>query len=59
MIAGGPVGRYIVGIALGWRLLDNQDGGGLLRLEIGVQCLLGIILGMITTVSIVNRESQH
>lgn len=50
-IAGGPVGRYMGGLVLGWKAIDRADGGGSLRLEIGVLVGIGLILAMITTVS--------
>jgi hypothetical protein len=51
VIAGGPVGRYVGGMVLGWRELDKMDGGGAVRLGIGGLVGLGLILALITTVS--------
>ncbi|KAK6909471.1 hypothetical protein I203_103490 [Kwoniella mangroviensis CBS 8507] len=50
VIAGGPIGRYAGGIVLGWRKLDklDEDGGGLVRLNIGLMVGFGIILALIT-----------
>ncbi|WWD03592.1 hypothetical protein V865_001646 [Kwoniella europaea PYCC6329] len=50
VIAGGPIGRYAGGTVLGWRKLDklDEDGGGLVRLNIGLMVVFGIILALIT-----------
>jgi palmitoyltransferase len=39
------------GLVLGWKAIDRADGGGSLRLEIGILAGIGLILAMITTVS--------
>jgi hypothetical protein len=52
MIAGGPVGRYVGGMVLGWKELDRRDGGGgYLRVQIGILVGIGSLLGLITLVS--------
>ena len=50
VIAGGPVGRYVGGVLIGWKALDLVDGGGLVRLEIGVLVGIGWMLSGITAV---------
>jgi hypothetical protein len=53
------VGRWCIGLALGWRALDAADGGapaGILRLELGVATIIGFFLGAITAVSFVKLE---
>lgn len=52
VVAGGPVGRVIVGLFLGWRGLDQQDGGGpggVAAWEIGALALVGHLLALLTT----------
>jgi len=61
VVAAGPVGRYAVGLALGWHALDVADGGGpaqLLTLEIGLLVGISYILAAITSVcnSVVSRS---
>lgn len=51
VVAGGPVGRYVGGITLGWKQLDRVDGGGMMRLEVGILVGVGVCLALITTVS--------
>lgn len=50
IIAGGPVGRYIGGTILGWKALDREDGGGSLRVEMGILIGIGLILALMTAV---------
>jgi palmitoyltransferase len=47
----GPVGRYAVGLALGWRYLDAEDGGGVVSLEMGLLLFIGTLLSAMTMVS--------
>jgi hypothetical protein len=51
IVAGGPLGRYGVGIALAWREMDRRDGGGLFRLSSGILITLGLFLSAIAGVS--------
>lgn len=46
------MGRYMGGLVLGWKAIDRVKGGGTLRLEIGILVAIGLILAMITTVSL-------
>ncbi|WVR00351.1 hypothetical protein IAU59_007494 [Kwoniella sp. CBS 9459] len=53
VVAGGPVGRYAGGVILGWRELDRIDtaregGAGVMRLNVGLMLVFGIILAMIS-----------
>ena len=57
-IAGGPVGRYVGGIILGWRLLDQKEGRGHLRLEIGIITAIGLVLALMTLVR-AHRKNQE
>lgn len=52
IVAGGPVGRWIGGLVLGWRQLDRLDGGGAVRAS--VAALVGIG-GLISTICLVSR----
>ncbi|WWD19522.1 hypothetical protein CI109_103983 [Kwoniella shandongensis] len=52
VVAGGPVGRYVGGLILGWRELDRsagKNGAGLDRLGVGLMLAFGVILALITT----------
>ncbi|KAK8853108.1 hypothetical protein IAR55_003809 [Kwoniella newhampshirensis] len=50
IIAGGPVGRFVGGLILGWRELDRSedDGGGVMRLGVGLMVGFGLILALVT-----------
>ncbi|WWC91584.1 uncharacterized protein L201_006530 [Kwoniella dendrophila CBS 6074] len=48
VVAGGPIGRYAGAAILGWRQLDRSDGGGIVRLNIGLMVGFGIILALIS-----------
>lgn len=51
-MAGGPIGRYIGGVALAWREMDRADGGGgAVKLSNGLFVLAGFMLSMIAGVS--------
>ena len=58
VVAGGPVGRYVGGIILGWKALDRIDGGGSHRLEIGILAFIGLILALITGVGLIPRHKD-
>ncbi|WVO12487.1 hypothetical protein L204_100087 [Cryptococcus depauperatus] len=47
VVAGGPVGRYVGGLILGWKELDRMEEGGLERLAIGLLTAFGIIVSLI------------
>lgn len=57
IIAGGPIGRWVGGVVLGWRELDRADraiGSGrpnVLRVQVAGLALLGVILSLISLVS--------
>jgi palmitoyltransferase len=51
IVAGGPIGRYGVAVALAWREMDREDGGGLFRFSSGVLIGLGLLLSAIAGVS--------
>ncbi|WWC71886.1 uncharacterized protein I206_105845 [Kwoniella pini CBS 10737] len=48
IVAGGPIGRYAGGTFLGWKELDKIDEDSILRLNVGLMVLLGIILALIS-----------
>ncbi|ORX40702.1 DHHC palmitoyltransferase-domain-containing protein [Kockovaella imperatae] len=47
-VAGGPIGRYVGGVVLGWKALDRVDGEEALRMEIGALAAAGLLLAMMT-----------
>ena len=50
------MGRYVGGIIIGWRLLDRKDGGGHIRLEIGIIAAVGLVLALMTLVRTWQRK---
>lgn len=59
IIAAGPVGRYIGGIVLGWKALDRVNGGGSMRLEVGILVAIGMMLTLITGVRLRYHPQKH
>jgi hypothetical protein len=54
IIAGGPMGRWVGGLVMGWKMLDREDAGGLygnVRLKIGVLVFLGVAFSALCLVS--------
>ncbi|ODN81512.1 hypothetical protein L202_01934 [Cryptococcus amylolentus CBS 6039] len=51
IVAGGPVGRWVGGVVLGWMQLDRMSvgGPGIERLGVGVMVVVGIVLALITS----------
>ncbi|WVQ73020.1 hypothetical protein IAR50_002583 [Cryptococcus sp. DSM 104548] len=51
VVAGGPVGRWVGGVVLGWLELDRTslDGPGVERLGVGVMVVAGMVLALITS----------
>ncbi|TYJ57131.1 hypothetical protein B9479_002232 [Cryptococcus floricola] len=51
IVAGGPVGRWVGGVVLGWMQLDQMSvgGPGIERLGVGVMVVVGIVLALITS----------
>lgn len=50
-VCGGPLGRWIGGIALGWKELDKLDPREEENVEIAALVFIGQILGLMTLVS--------
>lgn len=60
IIAGGPMGRWVGGLVLGWKILDRADGGGKegeVRLQIGILVFLGLLFSAICLVSLYLYET--
>ena len=55
VVAGGPIGRWIGGLVLGWRHLDKLDGRGIVRCSVGALAAIG---GVISTMCIVGRATR-
>ena len=54
IVAGGPIGRYAGGVILAWKEMDRVRGGGLYRLSTGILIAIGLMLSMITIVSVLS-----
>lgn len=57
IVAGGPVGRWVGGLVLGWRRLDRLDGGGIVRTSVAALVGIGGILSVICMVSHGSNQS--